>query len=68
MEEWIDKEINAVIETEYDELTGNMYPIIVIGDKKFTWAEFGEEVETFEGWKFDFKFSSFCIRPEAKHD
>lgn len=68
MEEWIDKEINAVIETEYDELTGNMRPVVVIGDKRFTWEEFGDEVETFEGWRFNFKFSSLYIPPEAKHD
>lgn len=68
MEEWIDKEVNAVIETEYDEKTSEMHPVIVIGDRRFTWKEFGEEVETFEGWRFDFKFSSLYISPEAKHD
>lgn len=57
MEEWIDKEIHAVIETEFDEYTGAMHPIIVIDDKRFTWDEFGDEVQTFEGWKFIFKFT-----------
>lgn len=67
MEEWIEKEITAVIETEYDEHTGEMCPVVVIGDKKFTWEEFGKEVETFEGWRFDFKFSSLYMPPEPKH-
>ncbi len=68
MEEWIDKEIHAAIETEFDEYTGTMYPVIVISDKRFTWDEFGKEVETFEGWKFDFKFSSLYIPPEDERD
>ena len=33
MEEWIDKEIHAVIECGFDEITGMSRPIIAIGDK-----------------------------------
>jgi hypothetical protein len=57
MEEWIDKEVHAVIESEFDESTGKLCPVIAIGDKKLSWEEFGDEVITFEGWTFDFKFS-----------
>lgn len=68
MEEWIDKEVIAEIETEFDELTGAFRPIIVIGDKKFTWDEFGDEVQTYEGWKFIFKLSQLYMPPEADYD
>ena len=68
MEEWIDKEVNAVIETEFDEVTGEMHPVIAIGDRRFSWEEFGREVETFEGWRFDFKFSSLYMPPEVEGD
>jgi hypothetical protein len=61
MEEWIDKEVHAVIECGFDEITGNSCPIIAIGDKKLSWEEFGDEVITFEGWSFDFKFSSLFM-------
>ena len=64
MEEWIDKEVHAVIECDYDEITGSSLPIIAIGDKKLSWEEFGEEVISFEGWSFDFKFSQLYIPPE----
>lgn len=64
MEEWIDKEVHAVIECDYDVITGNSRPIIDIGDKKLSWEEFGDEVITFEGWTFDFKFSSSYVLPE----
>lgn len=68
MEEWIDNVIHAVIETEFDEYTGTMRPVIVIGDKKLNWDEFGKVVKTFEGWKLDFKFSSVFIPPENDSD
>lgn len=68
MEEWIDKEVHAVIECGFDEITGESCPIIAIGDKKFTWEEFGDEVITFEGRTFDFKFSSFYMPHEADRD
>ena len=60
MEEWI--------ECEFDEIAGESCPIIAIGDKKLTWEEFGDEVITFEGWTFDFKFSSFYTPSEVDHD
>jgi hypothetical protein len=47
------------------------FPLPNINKHKFyleLWDEFGDEVETFEGWKFDFKFSSLYIPPEAEHD
>ncbi|MDO8686456.1 MAG: hypothetical protein Q7J78_07290 [Clostridiales bacterium] len=68
MEEWIDKQVHAVIECDYDEITGSSRPIIAIGDKKLSWEEFGDEVISFEGWSFDFKFSSFFMPPEEKND
>ena len=60
----MDREVTATIEVEYDKETYNSSPVIVIGDKKYTWEEFGKEIETFEGWRFDFKLSSIvevCI-------
>lgn len=57
MEEWIDREVSAVIEIEVDKRTMDSCPVIVIGDRKLSWEEFGDEVETFEGWTFTFKFS-----------
>ena len=68
MEEWIDKEVHRVIECGFDEITGNSRPIITIGDKKLSWEEFGDEVMTFEGWSFDFKFSSIFMPPEGYDD
>ena len=68
MEEWIDKKVHAVIESDYDEITGVLRPIISIGDKKLSWEEFGDEVISFEGWSFDFKFSSLFMPPEEKND
>jgi len=36
MEDWIDKEVHAVIECGFDETIGKSCPIITTGDKKFT--------------------------------
>lgn len=55
MEEWADKEIEAFIETERDPITFELKPVIVIGSTRFSWEEFGKEIETYEGWRFNFK-------------
>jgi hypothetical protein len=53
-----DKEVNAVIDVEYDEITFNSSPVVIIGDTKLSWEEFGEHIKRFEGWRLDFKLSS----------
>lgn len=57
MSDWAEKRVKAVIEVEYDE-TGEMLPVIVIGKKRYSWHDFGRELETYEGWQFIFKLES----------
>ena len=68
MNEWIDREIDAVIEVNCDESTMEFRPVIVIGDKKLSWDEFGDEVTSFEGWSLKFKFYSTYMPPEKDSD
>lgn len=62
IEEWMEREVNAIIDVEYDQVNANSSPLIIIGDKKLSWKEFGKQIETFEGWRFDFKLSSIPPR------
>jgi hypothetical protein len=55
MEDWMDKEISTIINVDYDELTGEFTPLITIGDKIYSWDDFGRELQTYEGWQLKFK-------------
>ena len=57
MSDWSEKRVKAVIEVEYDD-SGEMLPVIVIGKKRYSWHDFGRELETYEGWQFIFKLKS----------
>ncbi len=65
MEEWIDKEVHAVIECGFDEITGNSRPIIAIGDKKLSWEEFGDEVITSKAGHLTLNFPRYLCRLKA---
>ena len=54
MPDWAEKRVRAVIEVENDD-AGEMLPVIVIGKKRYSWHDFGRELETYEGWQFIFQ-------------
>ena len=58
MSDWAETRVKAVIEVEYDDETGEMLPVIVIGKRRYSWHDFGRELEIYEGWQFIFKLES----------
>jgi TFIIF-interacting CTD phosphatase-like protein len=57
MDDWHDREIEAVIGVDIDKRTYDSKPVIIIDGREYSWEEFGKEIEVHEGWKFTFKIS-----------